>query len=117
MAYKQSLKAIPLTSVDYLTLNAALNNFVDVNTGGLPRPLSIIRIVNTMDVEVFISYRDGVTQDVISPDSTLEISYAGGDYTYSNKATIPVGTIVSASVTRNAGRGVVAVAGYYQGVS
>lgn len=117
MAYKQVLRPIELEAVDYTALNAALGNFIEINTDGLPRPLSILRIVNTMDVEVYISYGGGINHDIISPDSTLEIAYTGGDHTYSNKATIAAGTIISAAVERAAARGIVAVGGYYQGVN
>lgn len=117
MAYKQVLRPIEVEAVDYTALNAALGNFIEINTAGLPRPLSILRIVNTMDVEVYISYGGGINHDIISPDSWLEIAYTGGDHTYSNKATIAAGTIIAASVERNAARGIVAVCGYYQGVN
>jgi hypothetical protein len=110
MAFKNSIKAIPYTSVASSALTAS---YQPINPNGLPDSCFLLKINNFGSTIIIISY-DGVTDhDQIYSSSTMAIS-AGLAASVPNNYTAlwPKGQIVYVKGT--AGTGAVTLCGYYQ---
>lgn len=109
MAVKNRIQAIPLTSVDSATFTGA---FVPLN-GGIPAACVILRIINSSNREIDISYDRGVTaNDHLFPGERLQLDFQANAIPNTSSASLAKGTTVY--VRGAAGVGLVYLAAYYQ---
>jgi len=109
MAVKNYMKAVPLTSVNSATFTGA---FVALN-GGLQAPCVILRIINSSNREIDISYDGGATaHDHLFPGERLQLDFQANAVPNTSSAAMAKGTVIY--VRGAAGAGLVYLAGYYQ---
>ena len=110
MAVKNSVAAIPLTSVSATTFDGV--NYKPINTSGLPHACFQFTISNGSSVSVFASY-DGVTNHEIIPSGSV-VSHPLQTNAQPNTsiANLAKGTVVY--VLGAAGTGSVYLSGLYQ---
>ena len=109
MAVKNAIHAVPLSSFDSATMTGVYQPII---MGGLAKACFEIRIINTSNMPVTISF-DGVTDHDFVPATTLEsipAFNANQPNTYS--ASFAQGTQIYIKGT--AGVGMIYIAGYYQ---
>lgn len=111
MAVKNFVQAIPTTFFDAVNLNAQLQA---INTNGLDEACCIVRIINSSDTDVEISY-DGVNlHDYVRSDSDLQLPFQSNSQPKNDICLLRKGTIIYVRGTAGAGTGFITVAGYYQ---
>ncbi len=107
MSAKNTMKAIPLTSIDSATF---LGAYLQIGTG-LPVPCSLLMIINDSTVAITISY-DGVTDnDYLVTKTQREINAQSNALPPGYTALFPAGMPIW--VKGVAGVGLVYVVGYY----
>lgn len=112
MAVRNYVSAAILTSVNSNTFNAAYH---PINTGGLPAPCFLIRIINESDEDVLVSYDGGITaSDFVPHGTTLQLPVQSNAQPNNFIANFKKGTVVSVNGAA-AGTGLVYLAAYYQG--
>lgn len=109
MAVKNSVAAIPLTSIDSATFTG---NYQLVNSGGLPQSCFVIGITNNSTKDITISYDGTTDNDFVQTmqGSNLPVQSTAQPNNYT--ALFPKGTRVW--VKGSAGTGLVYLSGYYQ---
>ena len=101
-----AFKAIPLTSFDASKLS---NEYLAINLNGLPNSCTMIRIINTSNVPVTISY-DGITDnDVVINSLQIQAKEVGMFSQRTNL--IPAGS--KFFIKGTPGVGTIYLAGYY----
>ena len=109
MGLKNSMKFIPLSSIDSATFTGS---YQVLNTG-VPNPLFGFKIVNDSTVGVTVSYDGGTTpNDYIPSMSAVIYDLQANKSPQNDFSALPQGTIVSVSGT--AGTGLVYFVGLYQ---
>lgn len=103
------VKAIPATVLDSSTLFAG---FQAINPTGLPNSCFILKVVNASNTTVIISYNQDDDNDVVLPDSVLQLPTPINTLPNSRGAQFEQGTIVWARGV--AGIGNIYLIGYYQ---
>lgn len=112
MAVKNSVHAIPLTSIASSTVTGS---YQAINPSGLPKPCFLIRIINFSSQAITISY-DGVTDHEFLPNGGIfQFNIQANSQPSSYLANLSIGTIVYIKGT--AGTGTVYLSGYYQAQS
>ena len=111
MALNNFVNAIPISVLDSADFDG---EFVPFNSpGGLPNACSIIRIVNTSNVTIFISYDAGVTtHEVVASGESLQLSLQNNSSPNNYQCLMKKGLIVYCE--GDAGEGDVYLVGYYQ---
>lgn len=110
MAVKNSVKAIELQDIDAATLTAL---YQPINPAGLTEACFLLRIINASNVRVFISY-DGVTNnDVLAPNTSIDVQAQANAQPQNYVAKFAQGLIISASAVAP-GVGAIYVTGYFQ---
>jgi len=109
MALQNSIKSIILSSIDSATFTGS---FQVINANGLPKPCSIIRIINNSNKDVTISYDGLVENDFIPVGNTLQLPFESNSQPQNHVSLLPQGTKIW--VKGAAGTGLVYLAGYYQ---
>lgn len=111
MAVKNSIAPVALATFDTATLTG---NYQLVSAAGLPRACFFLRLINSSNVDVIISY-DGVTDhDVILGQSINPYPFQSLGQPQNNVALIPRGTKIWVKQRTAAGAGSFSIAGYYQ---
>lgn len=109
MPVKNIAKAITLTSFDSASLTGT---YQPINSSGLDFPCFYVRINNTSNVVVTISY-DGVNDhDVILASDKLDLNLQTNAGSATNVCNFAKGKVIYIKGT--AGTGLVYVSGYYQ---
>jgi len=113
MSAGNSIKAMPVITVDTSTLNDA--TYTEVTSGGLPFPIDILRFTSSNARNVLLSF-DGVTNhDVIvglSGNYTITPQLFASPSGY--KASFSKGTKIFLKLTSAPGVGDINIIGYYQ---
>lgn len=108
---KNYVQAIPITFFDTIGLNAQLQA---INPNGLDQPCFLIRIINSSNTDVEISY-DGVhLHDYVRSNSELQLPFQSNAQPRNFICQMKKGTIVYVRGTAGAGMGFITLAGYYQ---
>lgn len=112
MSAGNSLKAMPMITIDTSTLNDV--TYTEVTSGGLPEALGILRIVNDNTRKILLSY-DGVTDhDILVGfnvySMTPQLTATPANYV----AAFPKGTKIYLKLTSLPGVANVYIIGYYQ---
>lgn len=109
---KSFVLAIPVTSFDTAGANAA---YQAINPNGLTHNCFMIRVINTSNITIELSY-DGVTDnDILQPDATLQLNLQSNSSPNGYITQMRKGTVVSVKSTSGAaGVGLVYLVGYYQ---
>ena len=108
MAYKNTVKAVPLDDISSASITGS---YAIINSGGLPNPCFMLRIMNASNKDVTISY-DGVTDhEYVLANTTLQVDCQNNAQPPSYVANFPKGMVVWAKGT--AGIGNIYVSGYY----
>lgn len=113
MAVKNSIAAIPRVTFDTATLTA---NYQLVNGTGLPKACFLLRLINSSNVDVIVSY-DGVAgdgHDLILSASVNTYPFQSMGQPTNNTALIPAGTKIWVKQRTGAAAGSFSVVGYYQ---
>lgn len=111
---KSFVRAIELTEIDAATLDG---NYSAINPDGLPNACFLIRIINDSNITIVISYAEETDQDVLLPNTTLQLNLQNNSSPNGYVALMAKGTIVSVrSASGLAGVGAVDLIGYYQEV-
>ncbi len=108
MSYKNTVKAVPLDDIDSATLNGT---YAIINSGGLPHPCFLLRVMNASTKDVTISYDGSTDNEVVLANSTLVVNAQANSQPASYIANFPKGFIVWAKGT--AGVGFIYVSAYY----
>ncbi len=108
MAFKNTVKAVPLDDINSATLTGT---YAIVNSGGLPNPCFLLRIMNASTQPVTISYDGSVDHEVVLANSTLVVNAQNNAQPASYVANFPRGFTVWAKGT--AGVGLIYVSAYY----
>ena len=109
MALKNTIQAIPMTTIDSATLTDV---YQPINIGGLPNSCFQLRMVNASDVEVTVSY-DGVTDNEILLATSINVIPSIHATSPNNfPVAFPKGMVVYVKGT--AGTGDIFISGYYQ---
>lgn len=110
MAVKNSIAAIPLTSIDSSTFDGT--TYMAINPSGVPHALFAFNIINDSSSDITVSYDGSTDNDFIPQGSTSSnpIQYNSQPNTYI--ANLAKGTIIW--VKGSTGTGNVYLSGYYQ---
>lgn len=108
---KNSIQAIPLTSLDTSTLSG---DYIAINATGTTEPCVLIRVINDSDTDLTVSYDGSNDHDYVRTGSVLDINLQTNSQPNSKVAQLSRGTVVY--VKSAAGTGNVYLAGYYQQV-
>jgi hypothetical protein len=111
MALKNSVQAIPLSSIASSTVSGS---YQAINSGGLPNPCFLIRITNGSNMAVTISYDGSTDQEYLAAGAILQLSLQANSQPSNFVTNMSKGTIVYVKGT--AGTGSVYLSGYYQPV-
>lgn len=109
MAFKNTVKAIALTSFDSASLTSS---YLPINSAGLPQACILVRIINDSSVDVTISYDGTADNDYLRTTETLQLPLQSNSQPNNNESVLPKGTKVYVKGT--AGTGSLYLAGYYQ---
>lgn len=109
MPVKNSVKAIPLTSIDSATVSSS---YQAINAGGLPHPCFLIRIANNSTQPVTISYDGSTDNEFVLDNYTLEVPFAVAAQPGATPPVFQKGWTVYVKGT--AGTGNIYLSGYYQ---
>lgn len=110
MAYKNAVKAIPLSTFDSASVSSS---YQAVNTNGLPNSCYMLRIVNDSDKAITVSYDGSTAQEYVAANTTAQLEGVLNNGTpYAQGGIFPLGLIVYIKGT--AGTGTIALSGYYQ---
>ena len=109
MSVKNTVKAIPLTSIDSAALTG---NYQAINPGGLAAPCFLIRL--TVDATTAVTFSlDGVTDHLhLLSESSVPYPFQSNAQPNNNNAHLAAGTVIYAKGTAGVGR--VYVEGFYQ---
>jgi hypothetical protein len=111
MAVKNSVSAIPLTSVSATTFNGV--SYMPINPNGLPNSCFSFTIINHSSVDITISYDGGTTpHDFIPSNSSSFFPLQSNAQPNTTIANMAKGTVVS--VLGANGTGSVYLSGFYQ---
>ena len=109
MSFKNSMKFIPLSSIDSSTFTGAYQ----VLNAGVPFPLFAFKIVNNSTKDVTVSYDGGVTDnDYIPTTSAVIYDLQANKAPQNDFSALPQGTVVQ--VKGSAGTGSIYFVGLYQ---
>lgn len=104
------LQAIPLAIFDAAALTA---NFQPIYAGGLPAPLAVLRINNTSNTDIIISY-DGVTEhDYILANTEFQLFAQLNSQPNNQVMYIASGSLLAVKFAKIAGNGDIYISGYY----
>ena len=104
------LQAIPLGTFNSANLTA---NYQALYPGGLPHAVALLRIINTSNVAIYVSY-DGVTNnDIILSGDELNLWAQMNAQPRNQVMYIPAGTLVSIKQVTVPGAGSIFISGYY----
>lgn len=110
MPVKNSVSAIPLTSVSATTFDGM--GYKPINPNGLPHACFMFTISNGSSVSIFISY-DGITNhDILSSGASVPYLLQSNAQPNTSIANLAKGTIVY--VLGATGTGSVYLSGFYQ---
>lgn len=111
MAVKNSVSAIPLTSVSATTFNGVA--YMPINPTGLPHGCFSFTIINHSSVDITVSYDGGTTaHDFVPSNSSTFSPLQSNAQPNTSIANLAKGTVVS--VLGSAGTGSVYLSGFYQ---
>lgn len=112
MSARNTVSSIPLTSVASVSL---VGTYAPINTTGLPNACFMLRLTNSTDVGVTVSF-DGVTNNEYIPAGGVVNLPVQSNSQYNNFiANFPRGTIVYVKGTAGM-TGSIYLSGYYQGI-
>ncbi|HXB10859.1 MAG TPA: hypothetical protein VNZ45_02650 [Bacteroidia bacterium] len=109
---KNYVQALVLASIDSSTMSSS-TTFYAINSAGLTKPCSLIRIVNNSNQDMTISYDGTNAHDFCPKASEIQLPFQSNAQPNSNMALIAQGTVVYVKAA-SAGMGLVYLAGYYQ---
>jgi len=109
MAVRNTVAAIPLTSIDSSTFTGA---YQVINTNGTPNPCFLLRLINNSNKDVTVSYDGTNDHEFVPANSTSQFPFQSNSVPNNNVALFRQGTKVY--VKGSAGTGLVYLAGYYQ---
>ena len=110
MAAKSSISAITLTSIAGTALTTS---YKPVNSTGLSRSCSIIRLSNNTSKDLTVSY-DGITDhEFVKAGTILQISLQSNKEVSSGVCQLKKGTVIYVK-SDAAGTGIAYLSGYYQ---
>ena len=107
-----AMQAVTLVSLDTAILFAA---YEAINPDGLPESCSIIRIINSSDQNLLVSYDGTTDHDLVIAGETIQLDLQANSKEKSLVANFKKGTIVY--VNSVPGVGLVYLVGYYQPVN
>jgi len=107
MAQNQ-LKPIPLTSINATTFDGT---YKVINTNGLDKACSIIRIINDSAVDVTVSYDGSTDHDYIPTAKELQLPAQANAQPNNYASLMPLGTKIYVKAATSTG--LVYLAGYY----
>jgi hypothetical protein len=112
MSAGNSIKAIPMITVDTSTLNDV--TYTEVTSGGLSEALGILRFYNANSRDIILSY-DGITaHDIIAGTSIYPITTQLMATPANFVAAFKKGTQIYLKLTSAPGFGNLYIVGYYQ---
>lgn len=110
MAVKNSVAALTLASFDSAHLTDSYQTFTT-----LAEPCFLIRINNTSDVGVIISFNGGVSaSEVVEAGDFLDLNFQTNAQPNNYIAKMAAGTVISITELTDAGTGLIYLSGYYQ---
>jgi hypothetical protein len=109
MSVKNSVAAITVTSIDSSTVSGT---YQKINSSGLSNPCFLVRIVNSSNKDVTISYDGSTDNDVIAANTTAQYPFQSNSQPNNNAAFLAKGTVIWVKGT--AGTGNIYLSGYYQ---
>lgn len=108
MSVKNTVKAIPLTSINSTGVTVT---YAAINATGLPNACYIVRINNDSTENITISF-DGINDhEFLATTETLQLTFQGNPQPNGYYAVLPVGTVLWVKGTT--GTGFIYLSGYY----
>ena len=113
MSAGNSLKAMPMITVDTSTLNNT--SYIDVTSGvGLLYPISLLHIYNATAQDILISYDGTHDADVAATKVSSYINFQQAATPNNFLSLLPQGTKIYLKLTTSSGSGDLYISGYYQ---
>lgn len=109
MAFKNIVQPLVLKTIDASTLTTS---YKPINPSGVAQPCSIIKITNTSDRPIYISYNGIDDHDIILAGTTQVFDFQSNAQPSVFVANLPRHTIVYAK--GSGGSGIIAISGWYQ---
>lgn len=109
MAVQNSIKALALASIDSASFTG---NYQVINANGLSKSCSLVRIINSSNKDITISYDGTTNNDFLPAGGVLQLPFQSNSQPTNYVSLLPQGTKIW--VKGAAGTGLVYVTGYYQ---
>jgi S-methylmethionine-dependent homocysteine/selenocysteine methylase len=109
MAQKDWVYPLVLTSVD--TAGIAVDTWTAFSASGIEEDVSMIRLTNDSDTDVYISFNGADDHEYIPAGETIEVNFQANSSPPNYRSMLKKGTVLS--VQGVAGTGLVYLSGYY----